>query len=68
MLFINNFDDNNDCSPWLWYLALDLQLTLYCVLTMYLYRWSKHIAIFFTAQLLVAATALSIYYSYTKEY
>ncbi|CAD8058625.1 unnamed protein product [Paramecium sonneborni] len=68
ILFINNFDDENYCTLWLWQLSLDVQLTIICAIIIVLYKRNKNIAIILTIILLVVSQSYVIYTCIQKQY
>lgn len=66
LLFIDNLVDNGVklCMDWAWYIENDLQIFIFCMIPLFLYKKSK----FWSYFLMVWATSISFAYSMKETY
>ena len=69
VLFIANFIDRGaeTCLGWGWYLQVDFQLFVYCLILLFLYQKSKLATVLASFASMIGSTTFNIVYTYNHE-
>ena len=70
LLFVDNFVNNGAtmCMGWSWYLQNDMQIFIYCIFVLLIYKYNKFACHMLIAWSICASFAFTMYQTFTHHY